>query len=90
MPDTETETVEEKVEELEEKIDDLEEQAAGKNQLEMEAYDLSIKASSEDMGMSELIDEVSTEMENLTERALIGEYQELENRSLHNQIFGDD
>lgn len=40
--------------------------------------------------MRELLRMVSCEMESLTQRALIGEYQELEEEDLFFNIFGDD
>ena len=92
MPDTTEgeEDVQEKLDELENKVETLEEQSQGRNQLKIRAYDLTIEGSSEDTDMEDLLKMFSKEMESLTQRALIGEYQEIEDNSLHSQLFGDD
>lgn len=91
MPDTQSEDdIEDKVERLEAKIDRLEETAGGNNQIRIQAYDLSIKASSEETGMRELLNMCSSEMDDLMKQALIGEYQQIEREDLFGQIFGDD
>ncbi|NLV09305.1 hypothetical protein GOC74_05090 [Halomicrobium mukohataei] len=91
MSESQTEDdLNEKVEELENKIERIDERTNGSNQIRIQAYDLSIKASSEETGMRELLSMCSAEMEDLTERALIGQYQEIEREDLFGQIFGDD
>jgi len=89
-PEGEEVSVEERIEELEDTIETLEQESQGRNQLEITAYDLTIKGSSEDTDMSELLKMFSSEMENLTERALIGQYQEIEREDLFSHILGDD
>lgn len=90
MPDSETTEIEEQVEELESKVERLEERTNGNNQIQMQAYDLSIKASSEETGMKELLSMCSAEMDDLMTQALVGEYQQLEETDLFEQIFGGD
>lgn len=88
MPDTtegDLEELREKVEELE---DAKEELAEGRTDVELEAYDLRVKISSEEEDAEELTDIASTQIKMLTERALVGEYQELEEQGLHGHIFG--
>lgn len=80
----------EKVDELESKVERIDKRTNGSNQIRIQAYDLSIKASSEETSMRELLSMCSAEMEDLTERALIGQYQEIEREDLFGQIFGDD
>ncbi|KAA9398503.1 hypothetical protein Har1130_03775 [Haloarcula sp. CBA1130] len=89
MPDSTTEDVEEKVEELENKVERLEDRTNGKNQIEISSHDLSVQASSEEASMEELMDLCSDEMDRISKRALVGEYQELEREGLHSQLFGD-
>jgi len=79
-----------KIEELEDKVERIDERTVGKNQIRIQAYDLSIDAKSEETGMKELLRMVSCEMESLTQRALVGEYQELEEEDLFFRLFGDD
>lgn len=88
MPDSETTEIEEQVEELESKVERLEEQSVGKNQIEISSHDLTVQASSEEASMEELMDLCSEEMEKISKRALVGEYQELEQEGLHSQLFG--
>jgi len=92
MPDSETtdDSIEEQVEELQSKVEDLEEQSIGKNQIRLEAYDLKIKASSEETGMRELLSMCSAEMDDMMKQALIGEYQEMERQDLFDRMLGDD
>lgn len=82
------------VEELEDKIENLENKvernSQGKNRIEVQAYDLRVQADSEDASMEDLQGVVSEEMEKLQEKALIGEYQALEENNLFTQIFGED
>ncbi|MDL0144124.1 hypothetical protein [Halobacterium salinarum] len=85
MPDTEGDDLEE----LREKVERLEDRNRdGESRVEMEAYDLKVKISSEDATVEELTELASGEIEMLTQRALIGEYQELEEQSLHGRLFG--
>ncbi|GAA0274097.1 hypothetical protein [Halobacterium noricense] len=92
MPDTTTDSdnseLHEKVEKLENKVERLDEQAQGKNQIRIQAYDLSIDAKSEETGMRELLQMVSCEMDSMMTQALIGEYQELEQEDLFSMMFG--
>ena len=88
---SESETVEdlnEKIDELENKLDRLDQRTKGKNRIKIQAYDLRIEASSEETHMRDLLRMVSCEMESLTQRALIGEYQEIEREDLHSILFG--
>lgn len=80
--------VEERIKKLEDKIDVLQKQAEGDDKIRIEAYDLKVEASSEETAMEDLMEMCSDEMENLTRRALIGEYQELEEEDLFMKIFG--
>ncbi|MDL0145975.1 hypothetical protein [Halobacterium salinarum] len=91
MPDTDSETdIEEQVEELEDKVESLEDQSQGRNQIEISSYDLTVQASSEEAEMEELMELCSEEMERISKRALVGEYQELEQEGLHAHLFGGD
>lgn len=91
MPDTaDADSIEEQVDELESKVERLEDQNQGRNQLEIKAYDLRIKGSSEDTDMGELLELFSDQMDGLMKQALVGEYQELEEQTLHGHLFGDD
>lgn len=90
MSESETEDLSEKVEELESKVDRLDQRTKGKNRIKIQAYDLRIEASSEETQMRDLLRMVSCEMESLTQRALVGEYQELEQEELHSILFGGD
>lgn len=88
MPDTNTDEIERlraKVEELE---DAKEEFAEGRTDVELEAYDLKVNISSEEASPEELTELASEQIKMLTERALVGEYQELEEQTLHSQLFG--
>jgi hypothetical protein len=77
------------LEELREKVEELENRSRdGESRVEMEAYDLKVRISSEDATVEELTELASGEIEMLTQRALIGEYQELEEQSLHGRLFG--
>jgi hypothetical protein len=88
VPDT---TEGDSLEELREKVEELEGSVAeGKSTVEMEAYDLKVRISSEEATAEELTGLASTEIKMLTERALVGEYQELEEQTLHGHLFGDD
>ncbi|OYR57403.1 hypothetical protein DJ83_16900 [Halorubrum ezzemoulense] len=80
--------LEEQVDELQNKVERLEEQSQGRNQLEISSHDLTVQASSEEADMEELMQLCSAEMENISKRALVGEYQELEQEGLHSQLFG--
>lgn len=89
MPDTDGEG--ESLEELREKVEELEDDfAKGRTDVEMEAYDLRVRISSEEATAEELTGLASTQIEMLTERALVGEYQELEEQTLHGHLFGGD
>ncbi|QGA82111.1 hypothetical protein LC1Hm_1051 [Halomicrobium sp. LC1Hm] len=77
------------MEELENKVERLEDRTNGKNQIEISSHDLTVQASSEEASMEELMELCSAEMENISKRALVGEYQELEREGLHSQLFGD-
>lgn len=83
-----------KIEKLKKKINDLEEdidnKTSGKNRIEVKAYDLSVTIDSEEASISELREVASDEMETLQKRALVGEYQQLEEENMFNQIFGGD
>lgn len=85
---------ENKIEELERELDRLESkvdsQNRGKNRIEVRAYDLAVSASSEEASMKDLQEVASDEMETLQRRALVGEYQELEEQNLFGAIFGED
>ncbi|MDL0145481.1 hypothetical protein [Halobacterium salinarum] len=86
MPDT---AEGDSLEELREKVEELEGNVAeGNSTVEMEAYDLKVRISSEEATAEELTELASGEIEMLTQRALIGEYQELEEQSLHGRLFG--
>ena len=87
---TSDDDLEQKINELESKVERIDERTQGKNQIRIQAYDLSIDAKSEETSMRELLRMVSCEMESLTQRALIGEYQELEEEDLFFQLFGGD
>lgn len=88
MPDT---TEGDSLEELREKVEELEGSVAeGKSTVEMEAYDLKVRISSEEATAEELTGLASTQIKMLTERALVGEYQELEEQTLHGHLFGGD
>lgn len=90
MSESDTADLEEQVEELESKVERLEEKSIGKNQIRLQAYDLSIKASSEETGMRELLSMCSAEMDDMMKQALIGEYQQMEREDLFSQLLGDD
>lgn len=88
MPDHDTDDLAE----LKDKVDRLEdrvERQSNKNQLELKAYDLQVKAQSEEASLYEIARVCSQEMNQLTERALVGEYQELEEQNLFLQLFED-
>lgn len=89
-----TEQSESTVDELETKLENLEEKvernSTGKNRIEVQAYDLRVKADSEDASIEELQDVASEEMEKLQEKALIGEYQELEKQNMFSLMLGGD
>lgn len=89
MSDSET-----KLDELEQEIDRLEDKvertSQGKNRLEVKAYDLSVTVDSEEASLEELQEVAAEEMETLQKRALVGEYQQLEEQNLFGVIFGDD
>jgi hypothetical protein len=89
-PESGNADLEEKVEQLESKVDRLDQRTKGKNRIKIQAYDLRIEASSEETQMRDLLRMVSCEMESLTQRALVGEYQELEQEELHSILFGGD
>ena len=89
-PESGNAELEEKVEQLESKVDRLDQRTKGKNRIKIQAYDLRIEASSEETQMRDLLRMVSCEMESLTQRALVGEYQELEQEELHSILFGGD
>lgn len=90
MPNTEGEG--DSLEELREKVEELEDAkqrlAEGRTDVELEAYDLKVKISSEEENAEKLTRLASAEIQMLTERALIGEYQELESQNLHKILFG--
>ena len=92
MPDntTEEDSLEDQVDNLETKVERLEERNQGKNQLEIKAYDIRIKGSSEETDMSELLELFSDQMDDLLKQALIGEYQQIEREDLFSQLMGDD
>lgn len=88
MPDT---AEGDSLEELREKVEELEGNVAeGKSTVEMEAYDLKVRIASEEATAEELTGLASTQIKMLTERALVGEYQELEEQTLHSHLFGGD
>jgi len=89
-PESGNADLEEKVDELESKVDQLDERTAGTNRIEMRAYDLSVSMRSEEAPMEKLAQIGSCEMEKLTRRALIGEYQEIEEDDLFSIILGGD
>jgi hypothetical protein len=82
--------LEEKVDELENKVERIDERTKGTNSIEMRAYDLSVSMRSEEASMEKLAQIGSCEMEKLTRRALIGEYQEIEEEDLFSIILGGD
>jgi len=92
VPDntTEEDSLEDQVDNLETKVERLEERNQGKNQLEIKAYDIRIKGSSEETDMSELLELFSDQMDDLLKQALIGEYQQIEREDLFSQLMGDD
>jgi len=90
MSESETEDLTEKVEQLESKVERLDERTKGTNSIEMRAYDLSVSMRSEEASMEKLAQIGSCEMEKLTRRALIGEYQEIEEDDLFSIILGGD
>jgi hypothetical protein len=89
-PDSENESLEASVEELENKVERLENETQGRNQVQMQAYDIRINASSEDTEMEELMELCSTEMDSMLTQALVGEYQELEQEEMFSFLLGDD
>ena len=89
-PDSDLDSPETSVEELEERIESLENETTGRNQVQMQAYDIRINASSEDTDMEELIELCSGEMNEMMRQALVGEYQELEQQDLFGVLLGDD
>lgn len=89
-PDSENESLEASVQELENKVERLEEQSTGRNQIQMKAYDIRVQANSEDIGMEELASICSQQMDEMMQKALIGEYQELEEQDLFGVLLGDD
>lgn len=90
MSETESEDLNNKVEKLENRVERLDERTKGTNSIEMRAYDLSVSMRSEEAGMEKLARIASSEMNEMMERALIGEYQELEQEELHSILFGGD
>ena len=89
-PESSSESLEESVEELEQKVERLEDTTSGRNQIRMQAYDISIQAQSEDTEMGELIQLCSDEMDSMLTQALVGEYQELEQEEMFSFLLGDD
>lgn len=90
MSESETEDLNEKVEELEDKLERIDERTAGTNRIEMRAYDLSISLRSEETNMEKLACIASSEMDTLMTKALVGEYQEIEEEDLFSIILGGD
>jgi hypothetical protein len=91
MSESETEEdLNEKVEELENRVERLDERTAGTNRIEMRAYDLSVSMRSEESGMEKLAQIASCEMDSLMTKALVGEYQEIEEEDLFSIILGGD
>lgn len=90
MPDSETTEIEEQVEELQSKVEDLEEQAQGRNQVRIETHDQAVEVSSEVTDIETLMELSSEEMEKVNKRALLGEYQVLEEQNLHSRLLGGD
>jgi hypothetical protein len=89
-PDSDLDSVEASVEELEQKVERIEDSTSGRNQIRMQAYDISIQAQSEDTEMGELIELCSDEMDSMLTKALVGEYQELEQEEMFSFLLGDD
>jgi len=89
-PDSTQDPSETSVEDLEQRIESLEEQTTGRNQIRMQAYDIQVQANSEDTPMQELADICSEQMDDMMQKALIGEYQELEQQDLFSVLLGDD
>lgn len=89
-PESQNDSVEESIEKLEEKVEQLENQTQGRNQVQLQAYDIRVNASSEDTEMEDLAEICSSQMEHMMQRALIGEYQELEEQEMFSFLLGDD
>ena len=78
----------EHLERLEGEVERIEErQDTGRNTLELQSHDLRVKATSEDCDMQTLAVILSGELEEMSRRALIGEYQQLEQENMFMELF---
>lgn len=77
------------VETLKEKVERLEENQKGKNRMTLTSHDISVRAVSEDTNLETMSEILSDEMEEMSKRALMGEYQTLEEENLFAQLFQD-
>ena len=88
VDDPDTTQLVDHLERLEGKIERIEErQDTGRNTLELQSHDLRVKATSEDCDMEKLAVILSGELEEMSRRALIGEYQQLEKENLFMGLF---
>ena len=78
----------EEIERLEGEIERIEERHnKGKTTLKIRSHDLHVQASSEDATLREMSEILGDEMEELSKRALVGEYQKLEEEDLFMGLF---
>lgn len=59
----------------------------GRNEFKLRAYDLEVSAESEDASLDQVAEVCAKRMDEMMTQALIGEYQELEERDLHGLVF---
>ena len=61
-----------------------------KNQIELEACDIKVKAKSQEEDFESMMEKCSDEIENIMEYHLYGEYQEIEKKNGLEILLGDD
>ena len=61
-----------------------------KNEIELEACDIKVKAKSQEEDFESMMEKCSDEIENIMEYHLYGEYQEIEKKNGLEILLGDD
>ena len=81
----------ERLDELEDEVEELRGKLAeGRTDVKIELWDVSVQISSEESDIDHITDLAEDLTMMATERALVGEYQELEEQNLHSRLLGGD